>query len=213
MKTFLFSIYLFTLSSLILAQKGFNVGLDVTIKHTGYSSWTNFKPFSHIAIRPSLGIRVDYNFTDWFGLGSGLGLNLSTMNRPQFNNNFTYIDFPLHVKLNIPVSQQSTGEMRSFVPALMLGLNNQYLLRAINRSPEGKESIKKYSEKYHFEMTGGLGFKIRIRDNMYMDNYIIAALGNPASSVEYNSSDGAITNMNLGIRTGFYYWLDAPDNN
>ena len=212
MKALLFSILLFLIPQGVLSQKGLNVGFDVTIKHTGYSSWTNFKPFSHISIRPSFGIHLDYNFTDWFGLGSGMGVNLNTMERLRFNNNFTYVDFPLYLKLNIPVRKQSADEIRSFVPSLILGLNNQYLLRAVNNSSSGKESIKQFTEKYHYELTGGLGIKIRLRDNMWLDNYIIAAQGNPATSIEYNSPNGAITNMNLGIRTGFYYWFDAPNN-
>jgi hypothetical protein len=211
-KAFLFSIILFSVSQVLLAQKGLSVGVDVTIQHTGYSSWTNFKPFNNIAIRPSVGLRVDYYFTEWFGLGSGAGININTMDRPRFSNNFTYLDIPLHLKLNIPVLNQSTNEIRSLSPALILGMNNQFLARAVNRSDEGKESIRRFSEKYHWELVGGMGIKIRLKDNLFLDNYFLAAMGNPATSVEYNSNTGAITNLNLGIRTGLRYWLDAPNN-
>ena len=87
-------------------------------------------------------------------------------------------------------------------------MNSQFLVRAVNVSSSGTESIKKFTGKQHYEFTGGLGVKIRINENLFLENYIIAAQGTPANTIEYNSPDGAITNMNLGMRMGLRYGLN-----
>jgi len=207
----LFSIVLVLISPLIItAQKGFSFGFDITLQHTGYTSWTNRKPFNQIFIKPGFGIHIEYYLTEWFGLESGLGINLYTQERSQFRNNFTYFSIPVLIKFNTPLQDKTTNELKSWKPAAFIGLNNALLLRAVHHSTNEKESINRFTEKYHYDIIGGIGIKIRIRDNLFLDNYIIASLGNPVNTKEHNSVYGTIINMNFGIKSSLSYSVSKP---
>ncbi len=195
---------------IINAQKGFSFGFDFTLQHTGYTSWINMKPFNQISIKPSFGIHFEFNFTEWFGLESGLGINLYTQERPQFRNNFTYFSMPVLIKFNVPLQDKTTNELKIWKPVTFIGLNNAFLLRAVHNSETEKESINRFTEKYHYDIIGGIGIKLRIRDNLLLENCVIASMGNPVNTKEYNSVYGAIINMNFGIKSSLSYSVGKP---
>ncbi len=202
----LFSIAIILICPLLSnAQRYFSFGFDLTLQQTGYTSWINRKPFNQISVKPSFGVQLNYNLTEWFAIGSGLGINLYTQKRSQFRNNFTYFSVPVYLKFNIPLKDKITNKVRNWNPEVFIGINNACLLKATHHFANEKESISGFSEKYHYDLIGGVGIKIRIKDNLLIDNYVIASMGNPVNKKEYNSIYGTIINMNFGIKSAIFY--------
>ena len=191
----------------IHGQKGFSVGVDFSVRHTSFTSWANFKPFKQTTLRPAFGIFMDYKVKNWIGVRSGLSFDFYTQKLEQSANNFTYLGIPVQIQF-YPGSKK-TETTSTFQPIFLLGFRPQFLMQAQHLAKEGREGIKRFTESFRYEMTGGIGLTVRLSDQLLMENVVIAELGNPFNTKEYNSTLGAIVNFNLGLKASVIYGLNS----
>ncbi len=135
-------------------------------------------------------------------------MNYYTQKRDQFSNTLTYLTLPIHFQFNDTFRNKNSGG-KNLAPTGFIGFNTLLLTSAIHKASGGKERMEKYTERFHYELEGGLGMKIRLKDDLLLENLLIAVFGNPVNTAEYNSTQGTIVNMNLGLRTGLFYTLDS----
>jgi hypothetical protein len=187
-------------------QKGVSVGINLIIQHTGFTLGTDYNPFRKITIRPAFGLIIDYHFNDLIGIQSGLAFHFYTQKGENFVNNFAYFTIPVLLKINGKIDLNNELDVKKLKPAFLLGLNNHFLLKAQHVSGGEKQNLIEYSEKYHFELVGGPGVKVRINEHLMFENFLFYSFGNPVNKYEYHSI-GHIITSNLGVSFLLTYHL------
>lgn len=204
--TFCAILSLWLLSHQNYGQKGVAIGINLIIQHTGFTLSTPYDPFRKITIRPAFGLIIDYHFNDIIGIQSGLGFNFYTQKGGNFVNNFTYLTIPVLLKINGRIDLNNELNLKKLKPAFLIGLNNHFLIKARHISDGDKQNLTEYSEKYHFELVGGPGIKVRINEHLMIENFLFYSFGNPVNKYEYHSI-GHIITSNLGVSFLLTYHL------
>ncbi len=179
-------------------QKGMHYGISIGIQNTLLRS----KGYSEIDVKnafcPLVTADIEYGFSDYFAIQSGIGYALYSQNTGKFRNNFNYLVVPLYLRYG------GFRNNRRFALSLFGGANYKFLVSASNIYRDEKNDIADYTRGFHRDYTAGVGMIYKLDDSFVLESHLTGTfLGGSFNKI---STDGfLLRNFNYGAVIGFRY--------